>query len=371
MTNRERLMAIFRGDVPDRPALKLWAARPGMKLIHPDYEPVYALAMETSDLVGSSASPFNVYWGKAAAGISESEERPTGSEEWVDVVTRFHTPEGTLQTVHTRSTVGKPGYIKEHPLKEPDDIRKLLSVPYEPMPFATEAFDAADAAIGDRGITLFGLDHPMYALERLIGSENFALWSITDRDLLVDTIGIFADRIREHAERAVSHRLQCVYGWCGPELCIPPLMSPADFDEMVGQFDKPIIDVVHEGGAYMWVHSHGKMGPVLERFADMGTDVLNPIEPPPMGDITLSEAFARVGDRMGLEGNIETHDLMTATPERICELVEQAIEAGKGRRLILCPSSGFMEWPYPTERTITNLLTYLKEGLRCAQSVSR
>jgi hypothetical protein len=52
------------------------------------------------------------------------------------------------------------------------------------------------------------------------------------------------------------------------------------------------------------------MRPVIRRFVDMGVDVLNPIEPPPMGDICMAEAFARVDDRMGLEGGVETHDLI-------------------------------------------------------------
>jgi uroporphyrinogen-III decarboxylase len=183
---------------------------------------------------------------------------------------------------------------------------------------------------------------------------------------LLEAIEIFSKRIREHATRAFDAGLKPIFAWVGPELCIPPLMSPRDFDEFVLPFDKPLCDLIHERGGYVWVHCHGKMGPVLERFVRMGVDVLNPIEPPPMGDITLPEAFARVGDRMGLEGNIETHDLMTATPERMRTLVRQAMEAGKGRRFILCPSSGYMEAAQPTERNIQNLLTYLDEGARCA-----
>jgi hypothetical protein len=106
------------------------------------------------------------------------------------------------------------------------------------------------------------------------------------------------------------------------------------------------------------------MGPVLERFVKMGVDVLNPIEPPPMGDITLPEAFARVGDRMGLEGTIETHDLMTSTPEHIRALVREAMAAGKGRRFILGPCSGYMETPQPSDGYIQNLLAYLDEAAR-------
>ena len=106
---------------------------------------------------------------------------------------------------------------------------------------------------------------------------------------------------------------------------------------------------------------------VFESFVEMGVDVLTPLEPPPMGDVSLEEAFGRVSDRMGLEGNIETHELMTATRERMCDLIYEAIQAGGGRRFILCPSSGYMEWPYPEDRLIENLLLFVREGVRCAE----
>ncbi len=367
MTKRERLMRIFRGQAPDRPALKLWGAQPNQKLSHSAYEPVFKRAMECTDLMVGSGSAFNLHWGAAAREISKDEQVSTSSPEWAESVTRIQTPRGALRSVYTRSTVGKPGYQKEYLLKEPDDIKKMLSVPYQALPFSAEAFRAVEKNVGERGVAMFGLDHAMYGLQRLIGSANFALWSLECRGLLLEAVETFARRIREHAVRAFEAGLKPIFAWVGPELCIPPLMSPKDFDEFVAQFDKPLCSLIHERGGYVWVHSHGKMGPVLERFVAMGVDVLNPIEPPPMGDVTLPEAFARVGDRMGLEGNIETHDLMTAAPERIRALVREAMAAGRGRRFILCPSSGYMEVPQPSERNIENLLAYLDEADRCAK----
>jgi uroporphyrinogen-III decarboxylase len=128
-----------------------------------------------------------------------------------------------------------------------------------------------------------------------------------------------------------------------------------------------VIDAVHEGGSHVWVHCHGRMGPVLERFADMGVDVLNPLEPPPMGDVTLRESFDRLDGRMGIEGNIETHDIMRMEPEKFRRLVAETVEAGRGERFILCPSSGYMENPQPTDRQIQNLLTFVHYGVECAQ----
>jgi uroporphyrinogen-III decarboxylase len=175
--------------------------------------------------------------------------------------------------------------------------------------------------------------------------------------------------VRAHVEAALAAGIRGVFGWVGPELCIPPLMPPAAFERYVFAVDKPLVDRIHDAGGRVWVHCHGRMKPVLKRFADMGIDVLNPIEPPPMGDITLPEAFEAVGGRMGLEGNIETHDFMTAPKDVIREKVRAALDAGRGRRFILCPSSGYMENVTPSPREIENWLCYIEEGVRYAEGL--
>ena len=364
MTRRERMTAIFRGDVPDRPAIKLWGADPYRPLPHSAYEAIRDLALAKTDLAIHKRSPFNLHFGARQDEFVNVSEVPGESPDWVDDVMTVETPEGNLRSVFQRSTKKRPGYRKEYMLKEPEDIRKILSLPYEPCHFDVAPFHEGEEKMGDAGIVIFSLDHAAYGLQRLIGSENFALWSLDHAELMLEAVSIFAERIREEARRALASGLGPVFGWVGPELVIPPLMSPADFDRYVGAFDKPLIDLIHDGGGHVWVHSHGRMAGMLERFVDLGIDVLNPIEPPPMGDVTLAEAFAVVGDRMGLEGNIETHDMMTASREELGAKIHAALDAGRGRRHILCPSSGYCEDAQPTQQLLDNLVFYIEESLR-------
>ena len=370
MTRRDRLMTIYRGDAPDRSPIRLWGAEPGQELLHPAYEPVRDRAVALTDLVLHASSAFRLYGGAREDEFVTSTERPTDSPEWVEIVSTHHTPEGELTSVHTRSTCRKPGYDKEYLLKEPSDIRKLLSLPYEPFEFSAEQFNNAERELGDAGIVVFALDHAMYGLQRLIGSENLALWSVECPDLLLEAMTVFQGRIIDHARAAFEAGLKPVMGWAGPELCVPPLMGPRDFDRFVFDLDKPLMDLIHDRGGYVWIHSHGDMSLVLERFVEMGTDVLNPIEPPPVGRITLAEAFEMVGDRMGLEGAIETHDLMVGSPDLVRDRIRQSLEAGAGRRFILCPSTGYMEDVEPSERFISNMLLFVEEGVRYAEELA-
>ena len=347
--------------------VRLWGLMPGQKLLDESYRRVYEVGLECTDLMARAQSAFDLHFGQAKEKICHREEEATDSEDWVNIVTTVETPGGALRSVFTASTAGKPGYDKEYLLKEPSDIKKLLSVAYEPYVFCADEFFAGEAAVGERGITRYAIDHAAYGLQRLIGPENFALWSVDCRGLYLEVLEVFTDRIIEHVKQALDAGIGPVFGGVGPEICIPPLMGPRDFEDFVFSYDKQVYDLIHERGGYVWIHCHGKMGPMLERFCAMGVDVLNPIEPAPMGDVSLAEAFGRVEGRMGLEGNIETHELYTASKDRMVGLVREAVEAGRGRRFILSTTSGYMEDPSPSSQFIENLATFIEEGSRCAE----
>ncbi len=90
---------------------------------------------------------------------------------------------------------------------------------------------------------------------------------------------------------------------------------------------------------------------------EMGLDCLNPIEPPPVGRITLSEAKAFCAGKMALDGGVEDGAFDTLTPEAMEALVTDVINQGKpGGGFILCPTSS------PTTRA--RLLPHQVENYR-------
>ncbi len=116
----------------------------------------------------------------------------------------------------------------------------------------------------------------------------------------------------------------------------------------------------------MWVHCHGKVTSFIDRFIDMGVDVLNPLEPPKNGDVDIKQIVDKFGNAIGLEGNIEIQDLFAASEQTLKQLIGDCVSAGApSGRFILCQSAGFMEYPDPTERYIQNLMTYLEYGHEC------
>ncbi len=372
LTSKERVMRIFQNKEIDRPALKLWGAGLNTeKLLHPAYKPVAELAASTTDLFESTSFAFNINAGKNIDRYLERYTTDTANPDWKEIHTVFHTPKGDLHMIDRVSLKKEPGFIIEHAIKEPEDIDKLLSMEYEPYALDRSKYDARVAQMGDRGVVMIDMPHAAYAVQALLGSETLAYFSIDERERLRHLIKIYADRLLAHTKAILGLGIEePVFSWCGPEVYLPPLMGVADFEEFVHDMDKPIGDTIHNGGGYLWVHSHNKVANFIESFIDMGVDVLNPLEPPKNGDIDLNEIVARYGNRIGWEGNIEIQEILLSSKERIAGLIDECVEAGsKSGRFILCPSAGYMEYPFPTEQYIDNLLFYLQYGLeRCVRA---
>jgi len=370
LTSRERIMRIFENKEIDRPALKLWGAglADGAHYLHPAYEPVGKLAAEISDLFLGTSFAFNIYAGQNITRYQEKRIEDTAEPTWKNVHLIFHTPKGDLHQLDRVSTIGDPGYTLEHMVKEPEDLEKLLSMEYEPYPISRKDYDTLLVRVGDRGIVMPSIDHAAYALERLTGSENLAYFSIDCREELHAVIEVYAKRLREHVERIFDLGITAPIAWVGPELYIPPLMTPTDFQDFVFKYDKSLCDMIHERGGHVWVHCHGKVANFVESFINMGVDVLNPLEPPKNGDIHMGEIISRFGNRIGWEGNIEIQDLILASPERVKELIDECVRLGSASsRFILCPSAGFNEYTQPSPEYINNLLLYLTYGLETVE----
>lgn len=366
MTGKERLTRVFQGKAVDRPSLKLWGLSIDQPMLAPAYKPVYDLGLELTDIVEQARSPFNILFGSSNEHLMSYEDKPITGSHWIDRYEYIKLPDRTLRSIKRYSSIGEPGYTMEYMLKSSSDIKALLKLPYENYSIDLGTYQAKLNKVGNRGIVYYSLDHGAYALIRNMGSELFGLMTIDDRDLLKEAILIFRNRILEQTKAVLSMGAIPFFGWVGPELCIPPLAGMNDFKDFVFDMDKEICDTIHNGGGYVWLHCHGSVKKLLKPFVDMGVDVLNPIEPPPQGNVTLTEAIEIVGDKMGLEGNIEISSLLLSQSEEDVKKIvyEAVLEGKKSSRFILCPSTSYMEYPRPSEQFIKNLLAYLEYGYK-------
>ena len=71
-------------------------------------------------------------------------------------------------------------------------------------------------------------------------------------------------------------------------------------------------------GTPVYTHTCGAIGDRLELMAETGTDGIDTLDPPPLGDVHLADAKARVGDRLFLKGNLDPVGVvLLGTPETV------------------------------------------------------
>ena len=146
----------------------------------------------------------------------------------------------------------------------------------------------------------------------------------------------------------------------------PPYLPPAFLANVVG-YDKPMIESIHRYGGFARIHSHGRLKDVLDYVVATGCMGLDPIEPAPQGDVTLTYVRERYGEELVLFGNLEASDIENLEPADFEKKVRTAIRegtAGTGRGFVLMPSA----CPYGRELP-TRALTNYHTMIRCIEEL--
>ena len=277
-------------------------------------------------------------------------------------VTYVHTPKGTLRTVDEWDEGVATVWYTEPLLKDKEDVEKLLSVPYEFEKPDLQPFFKLRDLVGDRGVMEVGISTPLVCVSRLFEFGQFLEWCASEREIIVRLLDTVFERIRIALEYILKEGVGPSFWFGGSEQATPPMMSPKFYDELVVAYDKRLFDLVHQYGGIVHVHCHGKVRGVLKKLVDMGADALDPVEPPPDGDVTMEEAKKITEGRLMLMGNIEFHKLEFGTPEEIDRLVYEAIVPGGKEHTMLYPTATAIT--SISDRHRDNAIQYIESGLK-------
>ncbi len=284
------------------------------------------------------------------------------------IVISMETPKGVLKSMRKAvpGTVLNP--VVESFIKEKADFEKLLSIPYEPQ-FDSDGFIQEEMTIRGRGVVCLVTNNPAGTLYDLCKPEQFAIWSLTEKDFLKRMFDwayeVAFEELKTALSVASSKKLEAVaFYFHGHENAIPPMESPAFYDEFVFPYDRKLFDLVKTKGYRVIVHCHGKVNNFIERFIDSGADAVHPMEPPPKGDVILSEVRRDYGNKLCIIGNIEYEDLVQRTEEEIEVLVKGVLsDSAREGAFILSPCCGLYESPLP-QKTASNYIRFIQAGVQ-------
>jgi uroporphyrinogen-III decarboxylase len=377
MTTEERVLTALRCEQPDRVPVFLYLNPyvDGWYTAEPSYAEVLEACREYADVIYDWGFPSGFFF---TAAELEGKRRDLGSGTVEHVL---FTPRGPISTI-TRPDWRGGGTIKRW-ITTPEDAERMLSIPYVPPRPDLRPFLETRERLRPQCVAQATFCDPI-CLAGWVDEATMALWTLEQRPLLRQLLDVAQERLRDQIRYCLEQGVGPIYYFNGPEYALPPLMSPRDFEEFVVEYDTPLIDLIHtyparaeaeasalpkaeaEASALpkarVIVHSHGRVNRFLERFAALGLDGLNVLEPPPIGDVILADAKRRIGDRVCLIGNVQYDDLARGTPAQVEALVRDAIrQGGTGGGFILSPCASPYERPLPPQAA-ANFIHYLKMG---------
>jgi hypothetical protein len=281
--------------------------------------------------------------------------------------TLLHTPRGDLKYVYDMDDGVFTRWDRHKPIQCPEDVERMLSVPYEfrpPDASEYEAFREHRAGMGPDALGGSGVNSMVAMLCGMMSYQQLLEWILIEPQLIRRLADAWLERVTEKVGWLLSQGVGPFWHFNGVERACPPMMGPAQWDEYLRPYDGEVMRLIkaEDPDARIHVHCHARVGSFLDMFVEMGVDSTDPVEPPPQGDVDLAEAKRKYDGRLVFFGNIEFLYMETKQPDEVEELVRRAIEDGGKKNVVLWPSSG----PHqrPSDLFLANAERYIEAGLK-------
>jgi hypothetical protein len=371
MTSRERLMATLRGEAVDRPAVNFYeiggfqidSSDPDEFNVYndPSWQPLLQLAEEQTDLI-RMCSPVR----RRSHKVEMSDDKTDAAsyrdeffktEKYMEDGNRFKRVtlkigEKTMTSLTRRSPEIDTVWTIEHLLKSVDDLKAYLELPDEVF---TEQIDVTDLVeedkkLGDRGIVMVDTEDPICTAAYLFSMEDFTVVALTEQKLFHRLLEKLSHHIYKRTEETAKQFPGHLWRIYGPEYATEPYLPPYLFKEYVTRYTGPMVETIQKCGGFARIHCHGRIRAILDYIVEMGAAAIDPLEPPPHGDVELEHLRRKYGNKLVLFGNLEVADIENMEPTTFEKIVKKALKegtSGEGKGFVLMPSSA------PNGRQIT------------------
>ena len=375
MTGRERIKAALTGAPVDRPPVLLGDSFILYERELPDDEFFWYWMREKRFLdlreyvrpwcdcyCGFAPPLFNRYMMVSANRVAT--ERKQISNDLRIVYGTISLPSGDVHFEdHQKRGFVTDWYVKV-PGNEVEALERIIAAPFEvdekALRESVRLYDELDAKLGDNGYINIFLPSPAVTISNVMHLELFLELCHTEPELMHG----FCEEVTRRMTLCIDalfreKKPDCAVMFGGCEQFTPPLMRPESFDEFVVPYEGKLVKQLKKYGNPLECHCHGKISYAIHKIMEMGYDAINPIEPPPQGDLTYAEARAIADDKITLVGNIEVVELELGTPEHMKRRIQELLSLGKDRLMIVDAGAGLRQ--ALTERMDLNYRAWIDE----------
>ncbi|MFA5645758.1 MAG: uroporphyrinogen decarboxylase family protein [Candidatus Ratteibacteria bacterium] len=370
MTRRERLIATFQGKQVDRPAVSFYEIG-GWEMAKdedefnvwndPSWRPLVRMALAETDILRSVNPTWKDLSGDPMKELINIQTEQKGNSFYV--TTTLAAPGRTLKSVCRRDKDTQTSWVIEHLLKNREDAEAWLRLPDPQIGIPdVSGILAEEEKLGDSGIVNLEAADPLCEVASLFPMDEYTVLALTDSLFFHQMLEKAAGPIFSKVEQVAKLLPGRLWRICGSEYASEPYLPPRLYKEYVVKYTGRLVEIIQKYGGYARIHSHGRLKGIISMIADMNPDALDPLEPPPQGDITLREIREEIGEDIVLMGNIEAADIENLDPKDFEKKVLTALDEGPGegsRGFILLPSA----CPYGrtiTPRTMANYETMIR-----------
>lgn len=310
MTPKERIYATLTGKAVDRPAVTpIFMAWAGHHVGH-TYRDYYLDAAVLVKAQLAVTRDFNI------------DQVSVISDPW-----REASAYG-MEFDYPAEGVGKP---KELLIKSAGDISKIRPFDVANSPRTKDRIDATAALAAEIGQThsvLGWVEGPIAEYGDLRGVESTLMDLIDKPEVFAAACEIIVDNAINFARAQIAAGADMI----GVGDAAASLISPDMYVEHILDWEKKLIDGIHDAGATVKLHICGNITNTIEHMADTGADVID-ID----WMVPLAEARRAVGEDITLCGNFDPSGvLLQGMPQTVAEAARKCLAFG-GKRFILMP----------------------------------
>ena len=199
-----------------------------------------------------------------------------------------------------------------------------------------EIFDLIWSKVGD-SVSIHGeITSPFDYFLDLLGYENGLVALIMEPEKCKLILEKFANGIMNLAVEMCDKHIDAIK--ISSPFAGMGFISMEEYREFVLPYERKIIEAIRAKGVHVYIHTCGSIDDRLELMRESKTSGLECLDPIPVGNVDLDDAFHRIGNDLFIKGNIDSvNTLLFAGDEKAEADVKKIIEIGmtKGKGFIL------------------------------------
>ena len=198
-----------------------------------------------------------------------------------------------------------------------------------PIPdYSFRMFDIIKAEVGHELSVHGSVYSPLTHYFELFGYETALMGFITDPgkahavlDQLTEHIIVYATALAKRGSDAIDLSSAFVGA---------PFLSRKMYQEFVIPYERRVNMAIRNAGSMVYTHTCGSIGDRLDLMEQTGTQGIDTLDPPPLGNGDLAVAKRDFGERLFFKGNMNSVALLAyKTPEQVIQEASSRIVTGK------------------------------------------